>query len=68
MLATNVEFWSAVVLDVADIPPALAPAMFGCSRTAGWSAHILEQKRLGKLVRPSAQYVGPGPRSLSELP
>ncbi|MCW3066185.1 MAG: Citrate (Si)-synthase, partial [Solirubrobacterales bacterium] len=39
VLATNVEFWSAVVLDVADIPPALAPAMFGCSRTAGWSAH-----------------------------
>jgi len=67
VLATNVEFWSAVVLDVAAIPPDLTPAMFGCSRTAGWSAHILEQKRLGKLVRPSAQYVGPGARSLSEL-
>ena len=51
-LETNVEFWSAVVLDVADVPPALAPAMFACSRTAGWSAHILEQKRLGRLVRP----------------
>ena len=67
VLATNVEFWSAVVLDAAGIPPALAPAMFGCSRTAGWSAHILEQKRLGKLVRPSAEYVGPGARSLSQL-
>ena len=67
VLATNVEFWSAVVLDVADIPPDLTPAMFGCSRTAGWSAHILEQKRLGKLVRPSALYVGPGPRSLAEV-
>src|SRR6187455_788811 len=54
-LETNVEFWSAVVLDVADIPPALAPAMFACSRTAGWSAHILEQKRLNRLVRPSAR-------------
>ena len=43
-LETNVEFWSAVVLDVADVPPQLAPAMFACSRTAGWSAHILEQK------------------------
>ena len=64
VLATNVEFWSAVVLDVADVPPKLAPAMFACSRTAGWSAHILEQKRLGRLVRPSARYVGPGPRRL----
>ncbi len=67
VLATNVEFWSAVVLDVAEIPPPLAPAMFACSRTAGWAAHIIEQKQLGKLVRPSAQYVGPGSRSLAEL-
>ncbi len=64
VLATNVEFWSAVVLDVANVPPELAPAMFACSRTAGWSAHILEQKRLGRLVRPSARYTGPGPRPL----
>jgi citrate synthase len=68
VLATNVEFWSAVVLDVAEIPPPLAPAMFACSRTAGWSAHILEQKGLGRLVRPSAVYVGPGPRPLSAVP
>jgi citrate synthase len=61
---TNVEYWSAVVLDVAEVPPSLAPAMFACSRTAGWSAHILEQKRLGVLIRPSAKYVGPGARSL----
>jgi citrate synthase len=61
---TNVEFWSAVVLDVAEVPPNLAPAMFACSRTAGWSAHVLEQKRLGVLIRPSAKYVGPGARSL----
>jgi citrate synthase len=67
VLATNVEFWSAVVLDVADIPPQLAPAMFACSRTAGWSAHVLEQKRLSRLVRPSAKYVGPGERSLASL-
>jgi citrate synthase len=61
---TNVEYWSAVVLDVAEVPPQLAPAMFACSRTAGWSAHILEQKRLGVLVRPSAKYVGPAARTL----
>ncbi len=64
VLATNVEFWSAVVLDVAEIPPRLAPAMFACSRTAGWSAHVMEQKRLGRLVRPAARYVGPGARPL----
>jgi citrate synthase len=66
-LKTNVEFYSAIVLDVADIPPPLAPAMFACSRTAGWSAHILEQKRLGVLVRPAAKYVGPGERSLQSI-
>jgi citrate synthase len=64
VLATNVEYYSAVVLDAAEIPPPLAPAMFACSRVAGWSAHILEQKRTGKLFRPSARYVGPAPRSL----
>jgi citrate synthase len=39
--------------------------MFACSRVAGWSAHILEQKRTGRLFRPSARYVGPTERSLN---
>ena len=64
-LRTNVEYYSAVVLDVAEIPPPLAPAMFACSRVAGWSAHILEQKKTGRLFRPNARYVGPAPRSLN---
>jgi citrate synthase len=64
VLATNVEYYSAIVLDVADIPPPLAPAMFACSRVAGWSAHILEQKKHGRLFRPSARYTGPVERSL----
>ena len=67
VLATNVEYYSAVVLDFAEIPPPLAPAMFACSRVAGWSAHILEQKRTGRLFRPSAKYVGPGARPASEV-
>jgi citrate synthase len=67
VLATNVEYYSAVVLDLARIPPALAPAMFACSRVAGWSAHILEQKRTGRLVRPSARYMGPAQRSLASV-
>jgi citrate synthase len=67
VLATNVEYYSAVLLDIAEIPPALAPAMFACSRVAGWSAHILEQKRTGRLFRPSARYVGPPSRSLASV-
>jgi citrate synthase len=67
-LKTNVEYYSAVVLDIAEIPPPLAPAMFACSRVAGWSAHILEQKRTGRLFRPNARYVGPAPRSLTAAP
>jgi citrate synthase len=67
VLATNVEYYSAIVLDVAGISPALAPAMFACSRVGGWSAHILEQKKTGRLFRPSDRYVGPAPRPLSSL-
>ena len=67
VLATNVEFWSAVVLDYAQVPPDLFTPMFTCARVAGWSAHILEQKREGRLIRPTAEYVGPAPRSPSEV-
>jgi citrate synthase len=66
-LPTNVEFWSAVVVDVAEIPPDLTPAMFACARVAGWSAHILEERRTGRLIRPSAQYVGPSARPASAV-
>jgi citrate synthase len=64
VLATNVEFWSAVVLDHAEVPAELFTSMFTCARTAGWSAHVLEQKREGRLIRPTAKYVGPPPRPL----
>ena len=66
VLATNVEFWSAVVLDVAGLPASLFTALFACGRTAGWSAHVLEQHREGRLIRPAAAYVGEGPRALPE--
>src|SRR3954463_10819071 len=80
VLATNVEFWSAVVLDYADIPPDLFTPLFTCARVAGWSAHVLEQKREAggarptpeekreaRPTRPTARYVGPEPRPLSEV-
>ncbi len=62
VLETNVEFWAAIILDFAEVPPHMFTSMFTCARTAGWSAHILEQKRTGRLIRPSAHYAGPPPR------
>jgi len=66
-IETNVEFWAAVMLDFAEVPTSMMPAMFTCGRTAGWAAHILEQKRTGRLVRPSARYVGPGSRPITDV-
>jgi citrate synthase len=68
VLATNVEFWAAIILDFAEVPAHMFTSMFTCARTAGWAAHILEQKRTGRLVRPSANYVGPKARSVQEIP
>ena len=67
VLATNVEFWSAVVLDFAQVPLHMFTSMFTCARTAGWAAHIMEQKQTGRLIRPSARYVGPKSRPVSEV-
>ncbi len=67
-LLTNVEYWSAVILDFAEVPATMFTSMFTCARIAGWSAHILEQKRTGRLIRPSARYVGPRPRRAEEVP
>ncbi|MBU6245694.1 MAG: citrate synthase 2 [Actinomycetales bacterium] len=68
VLETNVEFWAAIILDFAQVPPEMFTSMFTCARLAGWSAHILEQKRTGRLVRPSARYVGPPPRRPEDVP
>jgi citrate synthase len=68
VLATNVEFWSAVVLDFAQVPLHMFTSMFTCARTAGWAAHIMEQKRAGRLIRPSARYIGPARRSVRDVP
>lgn len=68
VLETNVEFWSAIVLDFAEVPAHLFTSIFTCARLAGWSAHILEQKKTGRLIRPSARYVGPRPRRPESVP
>jgi citrate synthase len=68
VLETNVEFWAAIVLDFAEVPAQMFTSMFTCARLAGWSSHILEQKRTGRLIRPSARYVGPAPRHVEQVP
>ena len=67
VLETNVEFWAAIVLDFAEVPAHMFTSMFTCARTGGWSAHILEQKRTGRLIRPSAVYTGPSQRKADEV-
>ena len=68
VLETNVEFWAAIMLDFAQVPAEITPAMFTCARTAGWAAHIMEQKLTGRLIRPSARYIGPAPRPVRDVP
>ena len=63
----NVTFWGTVLLDYAEVPPSLLATMFICARTAGWSAHILEQKRTGLPFRPTTRYAGHPPRALHEV-
>jgi citrate synthase len=67
VLETNVEFWAAIVLDFAEVPAHMFTAMFTCARTGGWSAHILEQKKTGRLIRPSAIYAGPAARPATDV-
>jgi citrate synthase len=64
---TNLEFWSAVVPDFAQVPAELFVPLFACARTAGWSALILEQKREARLIRTSAVYVGESECHLGDL-
>jgi citrate synthase len=58
-LHTNVEFYAAVVMEACGIPRDMFTPTFAAARVVGWSAHILEQAREGKIVRPSSRYIGP---------
>jgi citrate synthase len=60
-MGTNVEFYAGVLMHLVGVPHSLFSATFGVARSIGWSAHVLEQTRDRKIVRPSARYVGPAP-------
>jgi citrate synthase len=60
--ATNVEFYSAGVLQAIGLPKEYFPPTFAVSRVAGWSAHVLEQSGNNRLIRPQSEYIGPEPR------
>ncbi|MDQ1520425.1 MAG: citrate synthase [Actinomycetota bacterium] len=60
-LYTNVEFYAGIVMDACGEPREMFTPTFACSRVIGWCAHVLEQAADNRLIRPSAQYVGPPP-------
>ena len=61
-LQTNVEFYTALVLEALDLPREVFTAVFAIGRVAGWAAHVLEQEATGRLIRPQSRYTGPMPR------
>jgi citrate synthase len=60
-LDTNVEFYTAILLDALGVPREGFTPLFAAGRTAGWVAHAIEQSRTGRIIRPQSRYVGAWP-------
>jgi citrate synthase len=65
-LDVNVEFYTALLLEALGLPRAGFTAMFAAGRVAGWVAHVAEQEKTGRLIRPASRYTGPDPVSRGE--
>jgi citrate synthase len=62
-LQTNVELYTALILEALSLPPSVFTCVFAMGRVAGWIAHAREQLAGGRLIRPQSRYVGPAPRA-----
>jgi citrate synthase len=63
VLETNVEFYTALLLEAVGLPRAAFTPVFALARSAGWLAHAMEQQKTGRLIRPAARYIGPAPQA-----
>jgi citrate synthase len=61
-LRANLEFYKGIVYLALGIPKEYFTASFAAARVFGWLAHIVEQRKDNRIIRPSAHYIGPAPR------